>query len=387
MSAAPRGERALKFSIVIPYKQRLDNIRLALASLAEQTLDADEFEVIVGAMEYAPEFTEACREFAGRLRLTAVHSAADWQVGLARNLALRQATGEIVVCLDADMILPPDCLSTLYERYYAYGQRVCVAGQMIDYDNNADDVTSVTVHPFAHYRETLAALSEGGGARSDPRLSAEHVIPWAYAWTAFVAVPRVLAEEHGLTFDLAFTGYGVEDLEWAYRIARTGTPIVMAPEVWGVHLPHLRNVAANRETERRNYRYFVGKWPEYDVELAAAFGDFEANGLAREYRAALREAAGAPGLSLAAVRGSVQGEETLFLGALSDGRGVPKDVGALLDTGAPHEVLPLAGLALPYEDGAFAECRVLAPVTRLPDRYLDAVLAEAGRVARAVRRD
>lgn len=387
MSGTPRALRAPRFSIVIPYKQRLDNVRLALASLAEQTLGPEEFEVIVGAMEYAPEFTEACAAFAGRLQLVTVHSAADWQVALARNLALRQATGEIVICLDADMILPPDCLSTLYERYYAYGQRVCVAGQMIDYDNNAEDVTAVTVHPYSHYRATLAALSEGGGPRSDPRLAAEHVIPWAYAWTAFVAVPRALIEEHRLTFDPAFTGYGVEDLEWAYRIARTGTPIVMAPEVWGVHLPHLRNVAANRETERRNYRYFVGKWPEYDVELAAAFGDFEANGLAREYRAALREAAGGPTLSMAAVRGPVKGEETLFLGVLSDGGGVPPEVDALLDPGAPRDVLPLAGLALPYEDGAFAECRVLGPVGRLPKRYRDAVLAEAGRVARSVRRD
>ncbi|GAB2610269.1 hypothetical protein GCM10027168_49030 [Streptomyces capparidis] len=381
MSAATAVPRP-RISVVIPYRQRLENIRLALASLAEQTMDPAEFEVVIGAMEYAPEFVEACREFTGRLRITSVLSAEDWQVARARNLAFAQASGQVVLCLDADMCLPPSGLRTLYDRYYAYGQNVCVVGQMIDYDNNTNDVTAVETKKWERYHKLLAELEAAGEVRSDPRLQTEHVVPWAFAWTALVAVPRALVERHGLTFDPAFTGYGVEDLEWAYRICRTGTPIVMAPDVYGVHLPHLRNVAANRETELRNYRYFVRKWPDPDVELAAAYGDFEANGLAAGFRAQLAAAAGGGDRGLAVVRGRSGGEDTLFLGAVVDGDGALTGELPPLD-GAPEEVLPLAGLALPYDDGAVAACRVLPPVARLDPRHRATVLAEAGRVARA----
>ncbi|WP_129840941.1 glycosyltransferase [Streptomyces sp. RFCAC02] len=367
----------MRFSVVIPYRQRLANLRLALSSLAEQTLPRDEFEVVVGALDYSPEYTAMCAGFLDRLDIVSVLSPAPWQVGHARNLALRQARGDVIVCLDADMTVPPGFLAGLWERHYAYGQRVCVTGQMLDYDNNGSDVAEVTARPWEHYRAQLAALearaAAGDGVRDDPRLGTPHVIPWAYAWTALVAVPRALVEEHGLYFDPEFHGYGVEDLEWAYRIAATGTPVVMAPDVYGIHLPHARNVAANKETETRNYRYFVRKWPGPDTELAAAFGDFEANAMAREYRAALAGAAG-PGRSLAVVRSG----DRLWIGAEADAAG-----GAV--TGGPFpagaETLPLGGVALPFDDGGMGEVRVLPAVGRLPARYRDAVLAEARRVA------
>ncbi|EPJ38526.1 hypothetical protein STAFG_4392 [Streptomyces afghaniensis 772] len=47
-------------------------------------------------------------------------------------------------------------------------------------------------------------------------------------------------------------------------------------------------------------------------------------------------------------------------------------------------MLPVAGLALPFADQSIDVCRVLPAVTRLSDRYLKLVLAEADRVARTV---
>ena len=97
---APTAIAVSHFSIVIPYKQRLDNIRLCFESLAEQTLDSSQFEVLVGAMEYSPEYVALCREFTGRLTIVSVLSDAPWQITHARNLAMRQASGQVMVQLD-----------------------------------------------------------------------------------------------------------------------------------------------------------------------------------------------------------------------------------------------------------------------------------------------
>ncbi|HWS32775.1 MAG TPA: glycosyltransferase family 2 protein [Actinoplanes sp.] len=340
-----------RISVVIPYRERAANLRLALSALAEQTLPMTDFEVVLGVLDDSGEHAAICREFTGRLDVVTVTSSRPWQVGEARNLALRQATGEIVVLMDVDMVLPPRSLQDLYDHHFRYGQQSCVVGQMLDYDNNSGDVTEIDVQPWEHYRKLLADLEITGPGEQDPRMTVPHVIPWAFAWTALIALPRKLAAE----FDPGFHGYGVEDLEWAYRVARSGTPILMGRDFFGVHLPHVRSVAANKRSEAPNYRYFLHKWPGLDVELACAFGDFEANTLFPEL---LRETGGG---TLHAV--------------LTDGE---------LDLGVPPgpETLPLLGLALPFEDGSIGSCRVRDTITALPARYRDRILAEVRRVTR-----
>jgi hypothetical protein len=83
------------------------------------------------------------------------------------------------------------------------------------------------------------------------------------------------------------------------------------------------------------------------------------------------------------VLGTGNGRGVLVVGAADDrGTGTPgPQAAALFDARSPLTVLPLAGLALPYEDGEIDECHVLAPVAGLNARLRDAVLREAERVA------
>jgi hypothetical protein len=247
---------------------------------------------------------------------------------------------------------------------------------MIDYDNNTGDVTAVDTQPYEHYRTLLDELQAGGAGTADPRTRARHVIPWSFAWTALVALPRTLVGAHDLTFDLTFRGYGVEDLEWAYRVSRTATPIVVDRDFFGVHLPHVRDVAANRRTEAVNYRYFLSKWPGVDVELACALGDFAANEAYPDLRREIARVVPTPGASLAVARSTVDGEGELTIGLTAPPDGAPPD------QGGPVELLPIAGLALPYDDDSIQRCRVLAPALRLSPRYRERILAEARRVSK-----
>lgn len=383
MSTVPLSETAVtapRFSIVIPYKQRVRNARLVFESLARQTLPASEFEVVLGVMENDPEFTQLCRDYQDRLTVVSVATAQRWQVGRARNLALRAASGTVVVLLDVDMVVPSTFLENLWEKHFSRGERQCVVGQMLDYDNNATDVAAVEVKPYAHYAELLAGLDAEGPGPADARLRTEHVIPWAFAWTALIALPRAAVLEEGLFFDLNFHGYGVEDLEWAYRVSLAGLPILMKEDVFGIHLPHPRNVAANQETEKANYQYFLRKWPSVEVELASAFGDFRANEELGDHRRRTASALGRPDARLATLRGRQGGVDTLVLGAVLEPDGeVGADSAPAFD--GPVEILPLTGLALPHGSGEVERVVVLEIVDQLGDDYRDLVLAEAERVS------
>ncbi|MEJ3744808.1 glycosyltransferase [Actinomycetes bacterium KLBMP 9797] len=380
-----------KFSIVVPYKSRAGTLRLVLASLAEQTMDRAEFEVIVGAMEYAPEYLELCREFTDRLDIVSVLAAEEWNVGRARNHAIRHASGEVLMTLDADVALPPDALRDAYDRYFAHGQNVCVVGQVVGYETAMHQhAPTAELLAWSHYRDALAELAAEDGDW-DYRWSAKYAsalarFPWAFVGTGLAAVPVRSVRQHDLMFDENFRGWGPEDQEWAFRISRAGIPILHASTLFGLHLPHPRDITRNDAAAWANNRYYLGKWPRLDLELALAFGWLRADQYYPEVARELADAAGEPHRRLAVVRGPVRGRDTLVVGALVDAatRVVEAPVAGWFDAGSRPAVLPLAGFSLPYPDRTVGEVRVLPAVAALGPRYREAILREAKRVSPAV---
>ncbi|MER7165438.1 glycosyltransferase family 2 protein [Micromonospora sp. NPDC000207] len=371
----------LRVSVVIPYRQRLPWLRRVLAALAEQTLPRTEFEVVVGAVDHCPEFLATCAEFDDRLTVVAVVAGGEWNVGRARNLALRQARGEVTVLLDADVALPPTALARLYDSHFAAGQRVCVLGRMHGYDARVEDDRDLL--PFDAYRDVLRDLERPEGAPDDVRWRLPDTpLAWTLVWTGLVALPTADLHRHDLWFDEEFRVWGSEDQEWGLRVAEAGVPIVRGDGLTGLHLPHSRDVTSNYRALRDNKRYLLAKWPRLDVELYLAVNFTDANA---EYPAVAREVAdlAAPGTRLGVARGLVDGVTALDVGVVLDeaDRIVDPQLAARFDGGTPTEVLPLVGLALPWPDGSVVECRLLPPIEALTPRYREAVTREARRVA------
>ncbi|WP_016910025.1 glycosyltransferase [Streptomyces xiaopingdaonensis] len=378
---------APKLSIVIPYKQRLANIETVFTSLAEQTLDSADFEVVVGAMEYDPAYVALAAGFTERLSLTSVLTAEPWNTSRARNLGIRYASGRVVVVVDADVALAPDALRTLWERYFQHGQKVCVLGQVMGYEEVVEsDAASPDIQPYAHYRKLLDDLEGADRHRLDPRFSAAYApafarFPWAFARTGLMALPTSTLHQHDLWLDEGFTGWGAEDQEWALRISRTGTPLLPAGDVYGLHLPHRRDFSAQEDAARRTNRYYLAKWPHLELELAIAFGGWlEAHRLCPQAEAEVARVAA--GRRPAVVRGFREGRPALAVGALVDGAGglVDAEAEALFDSAAGLRVLPLVGLTLPFDDDEFESCHLLPLTEQLAEPFRGAVRREAERV-------
>ena len=378
----------VRLSVCIPYKARLDNLKIALEALARQTMSAADFEVVIGAMEYSTELIAACADFCDRLNLVTVCSSREFHIPQARNLAMRSATGEVIVQIDADTMLAPDALQRLYELCFAFGQRVCAVGQVVGYDNNSGgDIDSVELRPYEEHLTALKEMAASPDWPADPRFRVDHNIPWAFAWTGLIALPAAAVASDQLYFDESFRGWGNDDLEWGYRVCASGIPIVLRSDIYGLHLPHPRKVTANRLTGKANADRFLRKWPRRDVELARLAGDTRANGLWPRYLDELARASDAVAFGVAV--GASRGATTLLIGVPLDGGDNPVDREHLSHFDAPADVtiLPLTGIALPYEPGEVDACRIGDRIQRLPARYRDAVLAEARRVSNHVEVD
>jgi hypothetical protein len=120
------------------------------------------------------------------------------------------------------------------------------------------------------------------------------------------------------------------------------------------------------------------------VELASAYGDFEANERYRDFIDRIRGASGIDNGSLAVLFGSVNGVSTLIVGAVVDRDGRLVDNGLTAGFDLPPEVLPLAGLALPWEDADVARSRILPAVNRFADPYRERIMAEVRRVTKSI---
>ena len=384
----------LKFSVVIPYKQRLHNVRSVFACLADQTMDASEFEVVVGALEFSPEFTAVCKEFSDRIKITTIVVEEEWSFSRSRNLAMRSASGEIMLILDADMAIPTEFLQHLYDRHYADHQNACVAGQMLGYVcavGRARSIGELDVEggrvaverPYSYYRDTLAELQASENVAKDSRWSLEKItLPWTMVWTGIVAIPTATVRAHDLYFDEGFKGWGTEDQEWAYRVHHSGTPVVLGDNVYGIHMPHTRDVIKSFVSCLANWRYFLAKWPTREVEVMRALDWIEGNKYYPEIVAELDSIVGA-GNSVAVIRGTAHDAEVLLIGAEINAQGEVTDPGLVsyFDDGQPIQVLPLAGLALPYQDKSIDECRITPLITNLSERYQEVIHEEASRVS------
>ncbi|MGW3168431.1 glycosyltransferase family 2 protein [Streptomyces sp. NPDC001142] len=375
----------MKFSVCIPYKARLDNLRLALEGLKHQDLPRDDFEVLIGAMEYRPDFIALCAEFGDTLDIVSVLSSRDFHIPHARNLAMRSARGEVVVQMDADTLLPPHALSTLYGRHFAFGQQQCVIGQVVGYGNNQDgDVHHVEQRPYLEYLRELSAMASSDSWPGDLRFRYDHNIPWTFVWTGLVALPRGAVVEHGLYFDEDFRGWGVDDLEWGFRICASGLPINLQPHIYALHLPHPRDAAANERTEADNYRRFLRKWPRRDVELSMTVGDVRANETWFAHLAELKHAGRAHSIAAARVTAATQSAVVLGIPVDEHDRPTRPADRARVKSG-DWRLWPLIGMALPMGDQEVELCLLDPSIHRLNESTRKSVLAEAERVAETVR--
>lgn len=375
-----------KISVCIPYKQRLENLKIVFEALADQTMPSSEFEVIIGAMEYSKEFVELCLHFSKKINIISVMTGRDFSIPSARNIAMRQATGRIVVQMDADSLLTKTSLDNLYNRHFAFSQQMCIVGQVVGYGNNNDgSVSNINHLEYKYYKKDLDELESFVGVPKDPRFQVPHVLPWAFGWTGFIALPLALIKKYDLFFDEDFHGWGVDDLEWSYRVCNVGIPIVLCEDIRAIHLPHVRDQATNQKSEKKNYKYFLKKWPCFDVELAHSFGDVKANELFTHFSQELKKLTSSEDIHLTAVSGKINKKNILLVGVeVKDKEIIDHNIIEMFDSNSQIEILYLIGMALPYKDKEFTECRILPPIIKLSTLYRDKIDSELLRVAQNV---
>jgi glycosyltransferase involved in cell wall biosynthesis len=273
--SALQSKSAPKISVVVPTYNRAELLRATLASLARQTIPADEFEVIVADDGSSDATVKVVESFSGRLRV-AYYFQEDkgFRAAAARNGGARLASSSILLFLDTGTVASPNLLYSHIKAHspqsakkaiigYAYGYRHWnpLPGLAVALDqNHPEDVVRMHVgNPaFLDWRDDEFAEVESDINQREPS--------WMLFWSLNCSLQASDFWKVG-GFDERFCGWGPEDMELAYRIFLAGIPFEISRDAWVIEAPHDRDQEDRLRSTRRLAEYFHEKHQQPIIEV------------------------------------------------------------------------------------------------------------------------
>ncbi|NLW47916.1 MAG: glycosyltransferase family 2 protein [Firmicutes bacterium] len=245
-----------KYSFVIPaynYKEYLVN---CLESLNHQIgFGAEDYEVVVvddGSNDGTRDIIEKM-DFSFPLNYIYIERTEKSCRNVARNTGWRNAGGEIIIFLDADMILQKDFLRNL-EMCYEMSHEIFVVGlrfmlhESVSHDQIKDGSVfsrlGSTQKPDIKYLEERHFLFHKISYNT-----ASFHNPWIYFYSCNVSVPKKYLLLTG-GFNEKLHGWGFDDQELGYRLFNAGLRMIINQKLEGLHQFHGEVYGVSPSTQR-----------------------------------------------------------------------------------------------------------------------------------------
>ncbi|MBF2054649.1 MAG: glycosyltransferase [Candidatus Sericytochromatia bacterium] len=251
---------APRLSVIIPTYNRARNLAYCLESLTWQ--DFKDFEVLICDDGSSDNTREVVDSFRGRLNLRyRWQPDQGFRAAEARNMGLRMARGKVIVFLDSDLIVPKTFLSAHWQAIQETPQALINSYVYRMLEPIDDDLGLPPEEYIPKHRKILKI----DGRDRYQLFEREGLIEESYFLDSnALSVTRELITQLG-GFDADFVGWGHEDTELGYRIARHGIPMrLIKAGTEAYHLYHA--VSETKEEERRDNwgrlteKYGIGNW-------------------------------------------------------------------------------------------------------------------------------
>lgn len=242
----------LAISVVIPTHNRAESFPLVLQRLMAQDVGADRFEVIVVDSASGDRTPQMLEEQIQRYdNLTAQRSDKPGAAA-ARNMGLEAAKAPIVLLLDDDILVGPDFIRHVLRAHREHPGRNLLGRIVAPWDDSTD--------PFERY---LLQVQDVNIYDFPDNAN----VPPNYFYTACVAIPREILGD--TRFDEGFSVYGVEDIEFGFRLLGGDRRMVFLPELRVLHDYHPEYQSFRRKKHKAGYSlgYFHQRHPEQAQKL------------------------------------------------------------------------------------------------------------------------
>lgn len=217
-------------SVVIPTYNRADILTDCLDAIFRQDLPKEDYEVIVVDDGSKDETPEVLGKYAAKHKNFRFFRQKNQGQGVARNLGVEKASGNIIVLIGDDIIVKEDFLSEHLRLHLHYP------------DENQAVLGLTLWHPKIHVTPFMKWLTNGsvilgkfGGHQfAYEKLEGKEQADYNFFYTSNISLKRTLLDKY--PFDPSFSGYGWEDIELGYRLhLREGFRLYYNPKAVGYH--------------------------------------------------------------------------------------------------------------------------------------------------------
>jgi glycosyltransferase involved in cell wall biosynthesis len=259
----------MRATIVIPTFNRARRLSELLGCLTSQ--GAELARVVVCDDGSTDDTADVVRSFAERLPVVYTHQEhRGFRAGQARNMGIARAVGDVIIFVDDDVLVAPDFVAR-HLAAHAGAKGPCIA---IGYRNRSFSPRRLQVswndYADAEADDRVADIGpEGEGVGAHPT-------PWFFVYSCNFSITRS-AEAPTPTFDESFVGWGMEDVEFGYRLHKAGYGVVAAFGARVLHIEdshprdpfrcEVRTIEPVYDTYVRNAIRFMDKYPD-DALLA-----------------------------------------------------------------------------------------------------------------------
>jgi glycosyltransferase involved in cell wall biosynthesis len=225
----------IEISVVLCSYNRIDSLKKVLLSLADQTLPADQFEVVVVDDGSSDGTSERVRALVVPYKLV-LCTQANAGLATARNTGIMAASGWVVLFIDGDVLADQRLLAEHLRTHFKH--KLCVVNGWVNH-------VQTPVRPEKR-RFTMADIST------------------SFFWTSNVSVKREHLLAAGL-FDEQFREYGWEDQELGLRLMALGLKARNNYRAVGYHVKRapqatdVRGMIRQAEAKARTAMLYVKK--------------------------------------------------------------------------------------------------------------------------------
>lgn len=222
-----RGENLPTVSVVICTLNREDALIHVLELLKDQTVPPLEVLVIDQSSAHLPTTRAYLKENENRFRHLTLSPPS---TTAARNLALKEVRGEIILFLDDDVLFYPSLIQT-HLRHYQDPKLGAVTGKVLYDGSEENDLPwAARITPSGKYLRNFTTNQKG-------------LVPTLYGCN--MSLRRRTAQEVG-EFDLHYWGNFLwEEVDYALKINRQGYHILYDPEASVFHVMEKKGGSRN----------------------------------------------------------------------------------------------------------------------------------------------
>jgi glycosyltransferase involved in cell wall biosynthesis len=257
-------------TVIIPTYNREKLLGETLKSLCFQTLDKNNFEVIVVDDGSTDNTEQLVYSYSTQLPISYYYQEdKGFRVAQARNVGIENAKFNVCLFLDSGILASRQLLKKHWMAHqnnnalaligYAYGFdefAPTLQNEAIVF-NSAEDIDGI----FSRFSNKEKLQDQRKLSMQSMGLDFKMLTtPWILFWTCHASCSTKSLIEIG-GFDEHFQSWGGEDVELALRLFKRGIQFDLADECEVFHSPHERSVVNNKKSSNENCQYIYRKHP------------------------------------------------------------------------------------------------------------------------------